>query len=191
MPRPLPIALVFSFSLSYCRGVLRGISRYAADRPEWTLTPLAPGPDLAASLAAVKPRGIIAHIYDRKLARLLGGRHVRLSEAMLARLVAHDWPGNVRELSNMLARAIILAGDGPIEDAHVQLPAARVVPADLSGQLQRREAEVLGRALAESGGRRGEAARRLGISERTLRYKLAAQAGRPRGAARAAGGLLQ
>ncbi|MBA3699649.1 MAG: XylR family transcriptional regulator [Planctomycetes bacterium] len=67
----LPIALVFSFSLSYCRGVLRGISRYAADRPDWTLTPLTPGPDLAASLAAVKPRGIIAHIYERKLARLL------------------------------------------------------------------------------------------------------------------------
>jgi LacI family transcriptional regulator len=69
----LPIALVFSFSLSYCRGVLRGISRYAADRDDWTLTPLAPGPELAASLAAVKPRGIIAHIYERKLARLLGG----------------------------------------------------------------------------------------------------------------------
>jgi LacI family transcriptional regulator len=69
----LPIALVFSFSLSYCRGVLRGISRYAADRPDWTLTPLAPGPDLADRLAAVKPRGIIAHIYERKLANLLGG----------------------------------------------------------------------------------------------------------------------
>jgi LacI family transcriptional regulator len=69
----LPIALVFSFSLSYCRGVLRGISRYAADRDDWTLTPLAPGPELAARLAAVKPRGVIAHIYERKLARLLAG----------------------------------------------------------------------------------------------------------------------
>lgn len=126
------------------------------------------------------------------VARLLAGRAVALSEAMLARLVTHDWPGNVRELSNVLARAVILAGDGPIRDAHVQLPVARAVPSDLSGQLQRREAEVLGRALAECGGRRGEAARRLGISERTLRYKLAAQAGRPRAGSRAsAGGLLQ
>jgi len=71
MARPLPIALVFSFSLSYCRGVLRGISRCAADRDDWTLTPLAPGPDLAASLAAMKPQGIIAHIYDRRLAKIL------------------------------------------------------------------------------------------------------------------------
>lgn len=71
MPRPLPIALVFSFSLSYCRGVLRGISRFAADREDWTLVPVAPGPDLATSLAAVNPRGVIAHIFDRRLARTL------------------------------------------------------------------------------------------------------------------------
>jgi LacI family transcriptional regulator len=71
MARPLSIALVFSFSLSYCRGVLRGISRYASDREDWTLATLAPGPELAASLAAVKPQGIIAHIYDRPLAKLL------------------------------------------------------------------------------------------------------------------------
>ena len=71
MARPLPIALVFSFSLSYCRGVLRGISRFAADRDDWTLVPVAPGLDLAAILAAVKPRGVIAHIFDRRLARTL------------------------------------------------------------------------------------------------------------------------
>jgi two-component system response regulator FlrC len=122
-------------------------------------------------------------------AKLLGGRAAHLSEALLARLVAHDWPGNVRELANLLARAAILAGDGPITDAHVQLPAPAAQPPALCDQLRRQEADVLGRALAESGGRRGEAARRLGISERTLRYKLAAQAGRPRAAVRAAGVL--
>lgn len=74
MSRPLPIALVFSFSLSYCRGVLRGISRFAADRDDWTLVPVAPGPDLAASLAAVRPRGIIAHIFERRQARALAAR---------------------------------------------------------------------------------------------------------------------
>lgn len=131
------------------------------------------------------------------IARLVGGREVHLSEGLLARLVAHDWPGNVRELSNILARAAILAGDGPIIDAHVQLPAGSTRPAALPEVLRRQEAEVLGRALAECGGRRMDAARRLGISERTLRYKLAAQAGRPRGnggraeGGRAAGAVLQ
>ena len=128
------------------------------------------------------------------IARLLGPRAqaAELSEGMLARLVAHDWPGNVRELSNLLARAAILAGDGPITDAHIQLPARGAVAAALPEQIRRQEAQALGRALAECGGRRGEAARRLGISERTLRYKLAAQAGRPRTAqGRAAGAVLQ
>ena len=122
------------------------------------------------------------------VARLLAGRKAQLSEALLARLVAHDWPGNVRELSNLLARAAILAGDGPIRDEHVQLPARAVAATALPDLMRRQEAELLGRVLAESGGRRGEAARRLGISERTLRYKLAAQAGRPRSAPRAAAG---
>ena len=126
------------------------------------------------------------------VARLLGTRDWCLSDETLARLVAHDWPGNVRELSNLLARAAILAGEGPIRDADVQLPVRAAPPAALPDQLRRQEAEVLGRALAESGGRRGEAARRLGISERTLRYKLAAQAGRPRtSACTASGGRLQ
>ena len=126
------------------------------------------------------------------VARLLAGRKAQLSEALLARLVAHDWPGNVRELSNLLARAAILAGDGPILDAHVQLPERSAPATALPDQMRRQEAELMGRVLAESGGRRGEAARRLGISERTLRYKLAAQAGRPRSTARSsARGMLQ
>jgi two-component system response regulator FlrC len=125
------------------------------------------------------------------VARLLDGHPVQLSEAMLARLLAHDWPGNVRELSNLFARAAILAGDGPITDANVQLPVRAESSAALPDQLRRQEAAALGRALAECGGRRVDAARRLGISERTLRYKLAAQAGRPRAAARAVGAVLQ
>jgi len=128
------------------------------------------------------------------IAHLLRARRAtaRLSEAMLGRLVAHDWPGNVRELGNLIERALILAGDGPITDAHVQLPAQPVAVAALPDQLRRQEAAALGRALAEAGGHRGEAARRLGISERTLRYKLAAQSGRPRAAGRqTAPALLQ
>jgi two-component system response regulator FlrC len=126
------------------------------------------------------------------VARLLGTAEVALSEAMLERLCAHPWPGNVRELQNLLARARILAGDAPLADAHLAIPDPAPALAQLPGLLRRHEADALGRALAECGGRRREAARRLGISERTLRYKLAAHAGRPRGAAAAsavAGGL--
>ncbi len=101
-----------------------------------------------------------------------------ITEAALARLLAHEWPGNIRELANVLERALILAGEGPVEAHHIQLEApARA--ARLADQRRSSEQHAIRRALAESGGRR-EAARRLGISERALRYKLADLAGRPR-----------
>ena len=118
-------------------------------------------------------------------ARMLRGCEVRLSEAALTALLRHGWPGNVRELGNRLERARILAAGGPLTDAHLELPhPATAAAMALPGQLRRHEADMLANALAETGGRRREAARRLGISERTLRYKLAAQAGRPRTIAR-------
>lgn len=105
---------------------------------------------------------------------------VALSETRLRALVGHNWPGNVRELSNLIERAGILAGDGPILDEHLGFAAPVAAPAGLQPKMRAHEADALSLALAETGGRRREAARRLGISERALRYKLAAQAGRPR-----------
>jgi two-component system response regulator FlrC len=111
------------------------------------------------------------------------GAELRFTEAALARLLAHGWPGNVRELGNVLARACILAADGVIDTGAILIDGER--PAcprldGLGGAVKAREEETIRAALASSGGRRTEAARQLGISERTLRYKLAAYAGRPR-----------
>lgn len=110
------------------------------------------------------------------VARLLPAHSI--SEAALERLLAHGWPGNVRELAHVLQRAAILAGDEPITAEH--LPAIAPLSATLPARLRTEEAQALHVAIAVSGGRR-EAAQRLGISERSLRYKLAALAGRPRG----------
>ncbi|MGL6043407.1 MAG: sigma 54-interacting transcriptional regulator [Sandaracinobacteroides sp.] len=121
--------------------------------------------------------------------RLLGDTPHSFSPALRGRLLAHPWPGNVRELQNLLERAKILAGGEPVTDRHICLPEAQAPVPALPDRLRLHEAEVLGVALAETGGRHREAARRLGISERTLRYKLAAQAGRPR--ASAARAILQ
>ncbi|TPE60151.1 AAA family ATPase [Sandaracinobacter neustonicus] len=116
-------------------------------------------------------------------AHMLRDAQAALSPAALGALVRHPWPGNVRELANRIERARILAGDGPVTDAHLDIPAAPIATIALPGQMRRHEADALSRALAETGGRRREAARRLGISERALRYKLAAQEGRPRASA--------
>jgi two-component system response regulator FlrC len=102
--------------------------------------------------------------------------------AALDRLAAHAWPGNCRELENVLQRAILLragerieAGDLVIDGLHAPAPALPVPAAPLSLDEAARvaEANVIRAALDEVGGHRVQAARRLGISERTLRYRLA------------------
>ena len=104
--------------------------------------------------------------------------------AALARLQAHDWPGNVRELGNVLDRALVLAEADVLTPAQIifdRLPELDAEIAPLPGQVRHHEARVIRDALASSRSRRA-AAERLGISERTLRYKIAAMGGaRPAG----------
>ena len=95
-----------------------------------------------------------------------------------ARLVAHDWPGNVRELENTIQRAMVLT-DGPtISARELELPAeteaARLAAASTSlvDRMLAAEVGIVEQTLKHHRGRRGEAARALGISARTLRHKL-------------------
>ncbi|MER0044635.1 MULTISPECIES: sigma-54 dependent transcriptional regulator [unclassified Pseudomonas] len=123
---------------------------------------------------------------------------LRLSAQAVACLIGHAWPGNVRELDNAIQRAVILQQNGVIEPQDLCLtapigfaqptqPSLAVVPsmampavpdtsvADgaLGEDLRRREYQVIIDILRAERGRRKEAAERLGISPRTLRYKLA------------------
>jgi two-component system response regulator FlrC len=131
------------------------------------------------------------------LARQLMRRHVRgdpypeLSSQAERCLLSHSWPGNVRELENVMQRALILRSGHVIEahdicldtvtDADLPLAAGRHHPLTatsgtgcvLEDGLRSREWELIVAALAAVGGSRKVAAARLGISPRTLRYKLA------------------
>ena len=97
--------------------------------------------------------------------------------AAMDRLVSHDWPGNCRELDNVLQRALLLrAGDRVERDDLIidQLPGAETsVLAKLEDAARAAEARTIKAALAATGGHRIRAAEQLGISERTLRYRLA------------------
>ena len=115
-------------------------------------------------------------------------------------LMHHDWPGNVRELENVIQRALLFAGGDTLEASHlvfdrpisvtchrdpapvtqlfpqaapVAAPAAPAEPATLGNVVQMSEFQAIREMLAACGGSRIETARRLGISERTLRYRLA------------------
>jgi two-component system response regulator FlrC len=113
-----------------------------------------------------------------------------LGEPALAMLAAHSWPGNVRELENVIRRALLLAGDATeIGPQHIAFDRAvrpagepSVAPAEtnlgggnakLSNIVQLHEARAILATLEACGGSRVAAARQLGISERTLRYRLA------------------
>ena len=98
-------------------------------------------------------------------------------------LLTCQWPGNVRELDNLLQRALILVTGPVILPAHIQFelagePAAEAAPASaapasLAASLDQRERDLILNALRAGNGSRREAAESLGISARTLRYKLA------------------
>jgi DNA-binding NtrC family response regulator len=106
----------------------------------------------------------------------------KVSPEARERLAAQPWPGNVRQLENALERALIVAGDAPIEVQHLALGAAaqRGTPAaellaegfDLDGF----ERDLIRAALERSGGNKTRAAQMLGVTRRRL-YSLMASHG--------------
>ena len=103
-------------------------------------------------------------------------------QAAVDLLVAHEWPGNVRELENVIQRALLFAAGDTIRAEHIvfdrPLAAAAIErssdqPATLGNIVQISEFAAIRETLRACGGSRIETARRLGISERTLRYRLA------------------
>ncbi|MCP3667011.1 MAG: sigma-54-dependent Fis family transcriptional regulator [Gammaproteobacteria bacterium] len=124
------------------------------------------------------------------LARFLLQRHCRnqyiteprISPAASKRLVGYSWPGNVRELDNVMQRAMILCNGTEISNDDLsfeldsQISTTPVVsqeedPRGLSDDLRSVEEQLILDALKD--GTRKRAAERLGISQRTLRYKIA------------------
>ena len=95
-----------------------------------------------------------------------------LSAAALARLQGHDWPGNVRELENTLERAVALSEGGGIDVDALQLPEREAPSGGLEDFLSAVEGERIQQALAEARGNRTRAAALLGVSLRSLRYRL-------------------
>jgi two-component system response regulator FlrC len=124
--------------------------------------------------------GDIAALAERFVAA--AGVRLRLSPAARAALESHPWPGNVRELQNVIQRALVLvAGGESIEPQHLALEQPRLVaraaadgapPAALADEMWEEEARRIVTALNAHRGARKLAAEQLGISDRTLRYKL-------------------
>ncbi len=94
------------------------------------------------------------------------------------RLLKYPWPGNVRELMNMVERAVVLSRSEYLDEADLspalREPVPEKTPPEELGSLPLEDVEraTILRTLEQAGGNKSEAARRLGITRRTLHQKL-------------------
>lgn len=122
--------------------------------------------------------GLVTALLAR--ARQRSGATVRLHPEALAAIKKSDWPGNVRQLENAIERAVVLC-EGDLISAEDVVPSVMPKAAEGGGgattlkeAIDAAERRVIEVALAQCGGSRRAAAERLGISVRSLFYKLKA-----------------
>ena len=119
------------------------------------------------------------HILER-LASELAIEPLRLEDSALEALGGYAFPGNVRELENILERAVTLCEDTTISSELLQLPEGSPIPSDethdgpveLEPYLMEIERQTILNALKETRFNKTAAAKRLGLSFRSLRYRL-------------------
>jgi two-component system, NtrC family, response regulator AtoC len=115
-------------------------------------------------------------------AESIGKRIVGVTPAALAAMANYHWPGNIRELENCIERAVIVARASTIDipdlsrDLFDQGPRrdkyARRRPTDLDSELERIEKSFILDALHETQGVQSQAAKLLGINERSLWHRV-------------------
>jgi DNA-binding NtrC family response regulator len=126
--------------------------------------------------------GPLAEFFLRRFAAKYGRRVSRLSSAALASFSGYAWPGNLRELRHVIERAVLASAPTATElelDAlgqphgAPQPPSAGGAAAPGGLSLADTERAMIERALLQAGGNQTRAARLLGISRDTLRYRMA------------------
>jgi len=125
-------------------------------------------PSLAERREAILP---LAEYFLKKFAAAIGKSISGFSPGALLALENYPWPGNVRELQNVIERAVILAR-GEIDAKHLNLEPPRAPLVSAESILKANERDTIRKVLDEVGGNRKQAAQILGISLRTLQYRI-------------------
>lgn len=118
----------------------------------------------------------LAEFFLDKYAKEMGKKTSKLSEEVKTALLQYDWPGNVREIRNVIERAMVLS-NGPILQIsdfprEIQQSGPQSVSRE-SDKLAQHEKLLLQEALQHCHGNISAAARELGITRDTLRYRMA------------------
>lgn len=139
-------------------------------------------------LPLAKRRDDIVPLTKHLIARHCQQSHQAIPEltpSARSKLTAYEWPGNVRELDNVVQRALILHQDNVIEPGDLLIenfdtaivtevePTVERNEDKLGNELKQQEHQIILDTLHACRGSRKAVAERLGISPRTLRYKLA------------------
>jgi len=118
----------------------------------------------------------IARFFLDRFAKENGKTIEAISPQALERLVSYDWPGNVRELENAIERAVVLANSGELEVRHlpssvrpVGMTGMPLIPGATMAELER---YAILETLKAAAGSTSKAAEILGISARTIQYRL-------------------
>ena len=125
---------------------------------------------------------LVEHLFRKQS----GKEKVTVTEGAMRRFLDYNWPGNIREMENVIERCIVLGKSDSIDEAALPLsmqirPAAcarhqmDVLPEtglDLDEYLGNIEKDILLKALERTGGVRKKAAELLGITFRSIRYRL-------------------
>lgn len=134
---------------------------------------------------------LLAHHFAQRVAAGLEREITAIDPDVIALLQQHHWPGNVRELQHVVERAVILTSGTVLHASSFdnlraslgvrRTPGTVAAVADDSAvrvpslNIEAAEAALIERALRETGGNKTKAAALLGLTDRTLRNKLARQ----------------
>jgi two-component system response regulator HydG len=122
--------------------------------------------------------GLLAAHFLQKYAHENGKRLDGFTDEALAQLVSYDWPGNVRELENAIERAVVVCKKARVgvEDLTPGVAATAKrpdgMPAIPGSTMEQIERYAILKTLEQTGGSTSRAAEMLGISPRTIQYRL-------------------
>ena len=125
-------------------------------------------PSLIERKEAIIP---LAEFFVKKFSASQAKKITGITDNAKSMLLKYGWPGNIRELQNVIERAVILA-EGEINKHNLNLETTKEPISSFEGVLQMNEKETIQKVLAEVEGNRKKAAQILGISLRTLQYRI-------------------
>jgi len=118
-------------------------------------------------------------LVEAALLRICTAKPPELTAEAMRELIAYSYPGNVRELENILERATALCLDGVVAPDDLQLAVESSIGEGvgregetLDDHVNRIETQLIREALAKTGFNRTAAARLLGVTFRSLRYRI-------------------